>query len=115
MKTECDHLFGCDCHLCVEKKQISQNEIRLVGIFGFILTSLLLSFLLMTTKTDFLSLNAILNWENHLPHNEQLLAIGIIPFYLSFIIFGGGVLGSIFSCQLIKNLIKYKHKGRNKK
>jgi len=86
--------------LTKRNKTTPENCSNLSWCIGFILTLSMMYFLLLGSAHTIFSLSYLLDLITQLPAHEQLLAMSMIPIYLSILIFGGGVIGGIMLSRL---------------
>ena len=70
------------------------DEINLGCYIGFIVVMVTMFLLLLGVHHSIFSLSTIFLWVSHLSSIKQLIAISLIPIYLSLLIFGGGIVGA---------------------
>ena len=82
------------------------DEINLGCYIGFIVVMLTMFLLLLGVHQSIFALSAIFLWISHLSSKKQLVAISLIPIYLSLLIFGGGIVGAYIG-KKIQDIFSY--------
>jgi len=81
-------------------KRFFRKEMNVGCYFGFSIVVITIFLFLLGIDHTVFSLGAIFIWISHLSSTKQLIAIGLMPIYLSFIIFGGGIIGAIIGKKI---------------
>lgn len=97
----------------VLKKQIKKEFFFNLGSILCVMTAIYFIYYLLL-KDDWLSLSiaSMLSWTNHLTLHWHLLAIGMLPIYLAFIIFGTAIIGIYLGSAIqrwLMHIFHHKH------
>jgi len=93
------------------KQQNIYSRVCIGNLIGFVIFLMAMYALLLAHSHTFLALSTILNHIDMLAGKNKIVYLGLVPIYLSVMIFGGGFLGWVIGGK-IQNKI-FTKKGEN--